>query len=226
VREKYVCRDLFNMPSFERKLRLLAAFAALFLLALAAGCTGFFVNPTLTSLAVLPTTASVIEGHTQQINATGTYNDGSTKDLTGSATWTTSDSTVATVSSGGLVTAAATIASPPGTATITAASGTITATSTITVNTGPLLSIALTASTLSPTAGSTFTLTAMGTYSGSSQLQDITSQVSWNNDNTTAVSLSQGSGSATANTGTSGQIAHIFATLNGINSNTVTITVQ
>jgi len=115
---------------------------------------------------------------------------------------------------------------PPGTATITAASGTLTATTTITVNTGPLLSIALTASTLSPTAGSTFTLTAMGTYSGSSQLQDITSQVTWSNDNTTAVSLSQGSGSATANTGTSGQIAHIFATLNGINSNTVTITVQ
>jgi hypothetical protein len=214
------------MPSFERKLRLLAAFAALFLLALAASCNGFFVDPTLTSLAVLPTTASIIEGHTQQINATGTYNDGSTKDLTGSATWTTSDSTVATVSSGGLVTAAATIANPPGTATITAASGTLTATSTITVNTGPLLSIALTASTLTPAAGSTFTLTATGTYSGSSQLQDITSQVTWSNDDTTAVSLSQGSGSATANTGSSGQIAHIFATLNGINSNTVTITVQ
>ena len=56
------------MPSFERKLRLLATFAALFLLALAAGCRGFFVNPTLTSLAVSPTTASLIEGHTQQIN--------------------------------------------------------------------------------------------------------------------------------------------------------------
>ncbi len=214
------------MPSFSRNLRLLALFAALFLLALAAGCRGFFVNPTLTSLAVLPTTASLIEGHTQQINATGTYNDGSTKDLTGSTTWTTSDSTVATVSSGGLVTAAATIASPPGSATITAASGTLTATSTITVNTGPLLSIVLTTSTSSPTAGSTFTLTAMGTFSGSSQAQDITSQVTWSNDNTTAVSLSQGSGSATANTGTSGQIAHIFATLSGINSNTLTITVQ
>jgi len=96
----------------------------------------------------------------------------------------------------------------------------------VTVNTGPLLSIAITASTLNPTAGTTFTLTAMGTFSGSSQQQDITSQVSWNNDNTTAVSLSQGSGSATANTGTSGQIAHIFATLDNINSNTVAITVQ
>lgn len=195
------------------------------MLALAAGCKGFFVNPTLTSLSVAPTTVSLIEGNTQQISATGTYDDGSTKDLTGSADWSSSDTTVATVNAG-LVKAAATIASPPGTATITATSGTVSATSTVTVNTGPLLSIAITASTLNPTAGTTFTLTAMGTFSGSSQLQDITSQVSWNNDNTTAVSLSQGSGSAIANTGTSGQIAHIFATLDNINSNTVTITVQ
>ena len=215
------------MPCVKWKLRLLATFAALFLLALAASCQGFFVTPTLTSLAVTPSSVSLIQGQTRQLAATGTYAaDNSTKDLTGSVDWTTSDSTVATVSQGGLVKAAASVANPPGTATITATSGTITGTSTITVNTGPLVSIALSASTLTPTAGSTFTLTAQGTFSGSSQLQDITSQVTWNNDNTTAVSLSQGSGSATANTGTSGQAAHIFATLNGINSNTVTINVQ
>jgi trimeric autotransporter adhesin len=215
------------MLCFKRKLSLLATVAALFLLALAAGCRGFFVNPTLTSLAVTPSSLSLIQGQTRQLAATGTYAaDNSTKDLTGSVDWTTSDSTVATVSQGGFVKAAATIANPPGTATITATSGTITGTSTITVNTGPLVSIALSASTLTPTAGSTFTLTAQGTFSGSSQLQDITTQVTWNNDNTTAVSLNQGSGSATANTGTSGQTAHIFATLNGINSNTVTINVQ
>jgi hypothetical protein len=215
------------MPCVKWKLRLLATFAALFLLALAASCQGFFVTPTLTSLAVTPSSVSLIQGQTRQLAATGTYAaDNSTKDLTGSVDWTTSDSTVATVSQGGLVKAAASIANPPGTATIVATSATITGTSTITVNTGPLVSIALSASTLTPTAGSTFTLTAQGTFSGSSQLQDVTSQVTWNNDNTTAVSLSQGSGSATANTGTSGQAAHIFATLNGINSNTVTINVQ
>lgn len=215
------------MLSCKRNLRILATLAALSLLALAASCRGFFVNPTLTSLAVAPASVSLIEGQTRQLSATGTYAaDNSTKDLTGSVDWTTSDATVATVSSGGLVKAAATLANPPGTATITATSGTITGISSITVNTGPLLSIAVTASTLSPTAGSTFTLTAKGTFSGSSQLQDITNQVTWNNDNTTAVSVSQGSGSATANTGSSGQIAHIFAALNGIDSNTVTITVQ
>ena len=86
------------MSLSSRKLRLLATFAALSMLALAAGCRGFFVNPTLTSVAVTPTSASLIEGQTQQLALTGTYNDGSTKDLTGSATWTTSASGVATVS--------------------------------------------------------------------------------------------------------------------------------
>ena len=151
------------MPSFKRNFRLLATLAALSLLALAASCKGFFVNPTLTSLAVAPASVSLIEGQTRQLSATGTYAaDNSTKDLTGSVDWTTSDPTVATVSSGGLVKAAATHRHPSGKATITATSGTITGTSTITVNTGPLLSIAITASTLSPTAGSTFTLTAHG----------------------------------------------------------------
>ena len=148
-KKRRVCLGLFNMPGFKlpgllgfNKLRFLAGLAALLMLALAAGCRGFFVNPTLTSLAVAPTSVSLIEGKTQQISATGTYNDGSTKDLTGSATWTTSDSAVASVTAG-LVKAAATISNPPGTATITATSGTLSATSTVTVNTGPLTAIVI-----------------------------------------------------------------------------------
>ena len=59
------------MLSFKRNLRILATVAAFSLLALAAGCRGFFVNPTLTSITVAPTSASIVEGQTQQINATG-----------------------------------------------------------------------------------------------------------------------------------------------------------
>ncbi len=196
------------------------------MLALAAGCRGFFVNPTLTSLAVTPTSASLIQGHTQQITATGTYNDGSTKDLTGSATWATSDSTVATVSSGGLVTAASTISNPPGTATITATSGTLTATSTITVNTGPLTSIAISTTTPNPAAGQTVVFTALGTYSGSAQQQDITDLVSWTSNNTAVIAtISSGSG-AVLSTATSGATTNVTASLNGIASNALTITVQ
>lgn len=214
------------MPCFKRNLRTLATFAALCLLALAAGCRGFFVNPTLTSITVAPTSASIIQGGTQQINATGNYNDGSTKDLTGSASWTTSASAVATVSKGGLVTAASTISNPPATATITATSGTITASSTITVNTGPLTAIAISTTTPNPAAGQTVVFTAQGTYSGSAQQQDITTLVTWSSSNTAVIStIASGSG-AVLSTATSGATTDVTATLNGITSNALTITVQ
>lgn len=216
----------FIMPFLKRNLRFLATFAALSLLSLAAGCKGFFVNPTLTSMTVAPTSASLIEGGTQQINATGNFNDGSTKDLTGSASWTSSATDVATVSKGGLVTAATTIATPPGTATITATSGTITASSTVTVNTGPLTAIAINTTTPNPAAGQTVVFTALGTFSGSAQQQDITNQVTWSSNNTAVITtITNGSG-AVLSTATSGSTTNVTATLNGINSNTVTITVQ
>jgi uncharacterized protein YjdB len=43
-------------------------------------------------------------GSTQQFNATGTYSDGSTADVTYQVTWASSDTTIATISSAGLVT--------------------------------------------------------------------------------------------------------------------------
>jgi hypothetical protein len=216
----------FTMPSLKRNFRILATFAAVSLLFLAAGCKGFFVNPTLTSITVAPTSASIIQGGTQQINATGNFNDGSTKDLTGSASWTSSATDVATVSKGGLVTAAATLANPPGTATITATSGTITASSTITVNTGPLTAITISTTTPNPAVGTTVVFTALGTFSGSTQQQDITNQVTWSSSNTAVITtITNGSG-AVLSTATSGSTTVVTATLDGITSNTFTITVQ
>jgi len=214
------------MHRFGRKLRILATVGALSMLAVAAGCKGFFVNPTLTSLAVSPTSASIVESQTQQLTATGTYDDGSTKDLTGTAGWTTSDSTVATVSKGGLVTAAASITSPPGSATITATSGTLTATSAITVNTGPLTAIVISTTTPNPAAGTTVVFKALGTYSGSSTQQDITSLVTWSSSNTAVISTISGGSGAVLSTATSASTTDVTATLDGITSNTLTVTVQ
>jgi hypothetical protein len=199
---------------------------ALSMLAVAAGCKGFFVNPTLTSLAVSPTSSSIVESQTQQLTATGTYDDGSTKDLTGSASWTTSDTTVATVSKGGLVTAAASITTPPGSATITATSGTLSATSAITVNTGPLTAIVINTTTPNPAAGTTVVFTALGTYSGSSTQQDITSLVTWSSNNTAVISTISGGSGAVLSTATSGSTTSVAATLDGITSNALTVTVQ
>lgn len=198
----------------------------LLLLIAGVGCRGFFVNPTLTSLTIGPESPTISQGKTFQMSATGTYDDGSTNDLTGKAVWTSDNTSCATISSGGLITAATTV-SATCTTDIGASVGTVSASSTAaTVTPGTLSSIALTVSTSSPVAGSTLTFTAKGTYTGTTTQQDITTLVTWNNDNTSALTLTQGTGSASVSSSGSGQVAHVSATLSNITSNVVTITVQ
>jgi uncharacterized protein YjdB len=74
------------------------------------------VNSTaLSSIAVTADTTSITTGSTQQLTATGTYADATTAVITASMTWSSSDTNIATVDTGGLVTAVS-----PGTATMTA----------------------------------------------------------------------------------------------------------
>lgn len=124
------------MSSTKHKLRLAGAFAALATLALAVSCTGFFQNPILSTITVNPPTPSINQGATQQMTATATYQDSTTATLTGGTScsgntvcWSSSDTTVVTITTGGLATGVA-----QGTATITAASGAITGTTQATVD--------------------------------------------------------------------------------------------
>ena len=87
---------------------------------------------TLTTLVVKPATASVAKTASTLLTATGTFSDTTTQDLTIQAVWTSSDATIATVStaagSEGTVTGVA-----AGIATITATTLAKTATSAVTV---------------------------------------------------------------------------------------------
>src|SRR5579859_8177909 len=84
--------------------------------------------PALVSIAVTPANPSVPNGLQQQFTATGTYTDHSTQNLTGSASWNSSATAVATISNSGLATTLSL-----GTSTITATSGSINGQSTLTV---------------------------------------------------------------------------------------------
>jgi hypothetical protein len=112
-------------------------FLALILLA-AAGCGSDKKTsaPSLTTLSVTPTNPSIMAGTSQHYVATGIYSDGSTQNLTASATWSSSTTTVAAVSNSagqnGLVSALA-----AGTTTIKAASGSISGSTTLTVTAAP-----------------------------------------------------------------------------------------
>jgi YVTN family beta-propeller protein len=79
----------------------------------------------LVSIAITPTSATINTAGTQQFTAIGHFSDGSTQDITTSATWNSLNTAVATIvpsgSSGGLATGVS-----PGTTLITAVSGAVT----------------------------------------------------------------------------------------------------
>jgi hypothetical protein len=107
------------MSSAKQKIRLIGAFAALATLALAISCRGFFVNPTLTGLAVGPSGLTLNVGQSYTMVATGTYSDGSQRTLTSGVIWHSDNSTAVSVDqNSGRATGNA-----PGSANISAASG-------------------------------------------------------------------------------------------------------
>jgi Ca2+-binding RTX toxin-like protein len=87
---------------------------------------------TLTAIVVTPGSPSIAKGTTRQFTATGIYTDATTQDLTASLTWTSSDTTYATIStadgSRGLATGLL-----EGTSTIKATNGTLEGTTLATV---------------------------------------------------------------------------------------------
>jgi hypothetical protein len=217
------------MLTRKQKLSLVTAFTVLLSLAWA-GCRGFFVNPTLTSITLSApngtTSGAVIVGSTLQLTAKGTYDDGSSKsNINGSVTWTSSNGAIATVKTG-LVTGVSGAGSPPPSVTITASSGSATSgTANVTVFPGNLTGINISANPTTIQVSTTTQFTATGTFSGGSSAT-ITDLVTWSSDNTGFVSINS-SGLAS---GVAAGSANISAsmTLNGTTttSNSVLITVQ
>ncbi|MGH9511014.1 MAG: beta strand repeat-containing protein [Terriglobales bacterium] len=130
-------------------------------------------GPTLVSLVVSPVNPSIFSGKTQQLTASGSFDDGTVQDMTSKVTWSGAVAGVIDLSGSGLVTARG-----AGTATVTATSGSVSGSDTIAVSAVSLVSIAITPSNPSVPKGETQQLTATGTFSDSST-QDLTSQVTW-----------------------------------------------
>jgi Bacterial Ig-like domain (group 2) len=167
----------------------------------------------LASITVTPPAPQVAAGGTAQLKAIGTYTDGSTKDLTGTATWVSSAPGVATVSAG-LVSCSAS-ATLSGSATISAtgptATGTTTGSTTVTCLAPVLQSITIAPAQLTLPTGGTAQLAATGNYS-SGPAQPLTSTVQWSSSVSSVATVSA-AGLVTCNAG---------ATMNG--SATITAT--
>ena len=140
----------------------------------------------LTSIAVSPIAPTVVAGATQQFTATGHYSDGSTKDLSSTATWSSSATNVATIVASGLATSIT-----QGSTTIAAVSGNITGSTTLTVNAPP---VPLTSITVSPAApsialGLSQQFSAKGTY-GDGSTKDLSAAATWSSSPTGIATLS------------------------------------
>jgi uncharacterized protein YjdB len=172
--------------------------------------------PTLVSIAVTPTSASIAAGGTKAFTATGTYSSGPNQNITSSVTWASSSTTVATIASTGVATGVA-----AGTSNITAALGGVASnTAALTVTAPTLVSIAVTPTSASITAGGTQSFTATGTYS-SGPTQNITSSVTWTSSSTTVATIA----STGVATGKAAGTTNITAKSGSITSNTAALTV-
>jgi Big-like domain-containing protein len=213
------------MTSRNHKLRLIGSLATLALLAIGVACTGFFVNPTISSLAVGPASPTIetgTTGNTVQMTVFGTNSDGSTTSSP-SVSWSITPTSVATISNAGLVTSAST-----GTATVTATSNqnpSITGTQSVTVTVGCIQSIAI-----SPTSGPPLTtnapfdsFTAQATTCNG--VVDVTSVATWTSSNTSLATVSAGTVTMVTGNTTSGTVS-ITAAIGNITSTAVTITVS
>ncbi len=170
----------------------------------------------LVSISVTPAAASVPKGRTQQFTATGTYTDGSKKNITADVTWNSATGAVASIDIAGLATAL-----DLGTTDITAQLGLITSPKAVLTVTAPvLISIAVTPTNATVAAGAMQQFTATGNYTDNTQ-KDITGQVTWKSSNI-AVATVDATGKATGLTvGTT----EITAVSGGVTSNKATLEV-
>lgn len=179
------------MLSSKKKLQLVAAFATLLLFALGVGCSGFFVDPTLTGLAVGPQ-ATISQSTTVQMTAVGTYNDGTQKPLKSGIFWSSSATNIATISGAGLVTGVS-----PGQSTITASAATVSGSATVTVTITGLTAIKVEPTTQTVTAPKTLQYKATGTVNG--KQEDLTNIVTWATSDATGLVDIDATGLVTVN---------------------------
>ena len=176
------------------------------------------VNPAvLSSITVAPANASLLVGATQQFTATGNFSDSSQQDLSGLATWTSSNLNVASISTTGLAT---TLVSGP--STITATFNSIVGSTTLTVNNPPpvLQSISVSPANGSVAVGFTQQFTAQGTFSDGS-MQDVTSLVQWSSSTPSVAIVSNSAGSYGLTTGAGAGGATLTASSGSVSGSSI-----
>lgn len=150
----------------------------------------------LNTIEITPNPISTPLGINLQLTATGIYSDHTTKDLTESVTWGSSNVGVATISNNGILTPVA-----QGQTTVRALYNSVDATSTATVTAAALESITLAPAIESTIAQSAVQYTATGIYSDNST-SNITNSVNWSSSNAQVATINNQGLATTIGAGT------------------------
>ena len=182
-----------------------------------AGSQSQLSSVTMTSVLVSPSTISIGVGSNQQFTAIAHYSDSTSKDITSSAQWISSDSSIASINSSGMA-----VGSTSGTVTITAKSGSQQSTSTLKVTAAAsnLVSITLSPLAASVPVNTSQQFTAIGNYSDGST-SDLTALVTWSSSSTATATI-DASGLLTAVAAGSTSVSATFAGVSQSTSVTVT----
>ncbi|WP_243338515.1 Ig-like domain-containing protein [Anaeromyxobacter soli] len=161
--------------------------AAVLAAACSGGSGGGGAKPaaTLVSIAVTPATAVTVAGATVKLTATGAYDDGSKRDVTAEASWTSLNGGIAQVSAGVVTGITA------GTATITAAIGPIQGTALVTVDTPTFVSVRMDPVSAVISAGQSASLRCLGITDGGAEI-DVTAAAVWTSADPLVATVSRG----------------------------------
>ncbi|OLN32233.1 Ig-like domain-containing protein [Desulfosporosinus metallidurans] len=168
--------------------------------------------PVLQSITIAPANSTVQVGLTQTFTATANYSDGSTKDVSNTAVWSSSDVSKATMTDNSATGIAA------GTCLITATIGGKSGTTNLTVAPPVLQSIMVTPTNASVQVAQTQTFTAMAYYSNGSTM-DVSHTATWSSSNQSVATMTGG-----VATGVAAGTSTIKATYQG-KSGTTSLTV-
>lgn len=171
-------------------------------------------GPTLQSIQISGLSGSVVAGQNLQLKATATYSNNTSSDVTSTATWSSSDTNIATVASGGVLTAKAS-----GQCSVTAKIGTIGGSAAVSVNPA-LVSIAVTPSSPSVAASTQEQFVATGSYSDNST-QNLTSQVTWTSSNSAVATVSTSAPTQGMASALSAGTSTVTATLGSVSGSTL-----
>jgi hypothetical protein len=153
------------------------------------------------------------------MSATGIYDDNTRHAITDEASWTSSDTAIATVSSTGLITGVSI-----GTATVSAYDLGYSASTSVTGTDANLVSISITPVSASISSGQSQQYTAIGLLQTGNTV-DLTKSVTWTSSSTSVATIDS-YGLAVGASVTSTSTTDITASSGSITSNVATLTVQ